>query len=566
MKIRTNIQGSIFDIYPSGYDLAQAGKPLDFSNPNRQVGRFRSCHEFVELLLNHNPGITHQLSSSVFFHQQIKEIQQQLASGKLIAVQTNDDTQSAKHPKNRYLEAHSITKDSVSALTKKQPGTPRSNAFVPPNKATTYKPSQIESEKLEYHLTIEIAGRNLADDQFLILNKLDNEPSNAQVAENDNRDAHRSLVCFQNISQSARKLSLAIRMNTGPSPMLLPLSSNQLIPSRQGRSKPEWDNVIIPIKPVHRTSTTDNFEDPAQTNTTELGKGWLYIFWKGKLWRELEVSENSVMRDCRVEWYRNQIRFNQHDHRAARSSEGHALQDIWVPYKINNEYQLGRNGLRMAFSETQWSWNLIEALESGVDSLIAKTTSLDAVKQYSKQQHFGSAGDAIEALEIALKTSKGKPTSLKNKPSKIAAIYLAPEPNKICLKINDHQLNALAGKRYQLIAGNNKLEGTLAEDGIINESLPYRATEGELRVWCNSLSENPSHRIPLKLEQLAEIETTEGIQARLNNINHHAGSVDGITGKKTLAAIRQFQHQHQLTVDGIAGPITQKKLKEIHGN
>lgn len=566
MKIRTHIQGSIIDIYPSGYDLTHAGTHLDFSNPSDQVGGFRSCHEFVEQLLNYNPGITHQLSSSVIFHQQIQEIQQQFARGELIAIQPNDDAQSGKHLKNSYLEAHSIPKDSVSAQSKIQPGTPRSNAFVHPNKATTYEPPQIESEKLEYHLTVEVAGRNLADDQFLMLNKLENEPSNPQVAGNDNRDSHRSLICFQNISQSPRKLSLAIRMNTEPSPMLLPLSSDQLTPSKQGRSKAEWDNVIIPIKPVHRISTTDDFEDSAQTKTTELGKGWLYIFWKGKLWRELEVSENSVMRDCRVERYRNQIRFNQHDHKAARSSEGHALQDIWVPYKINNEYQLGRNGLRMAFSETQWSWNLIKALESGVDSLIAKTTSLDAIKQYSKQQHFGSAGDAIEALEIALKTSNGKPAGLNNKPSKIAAIYLVPEPNKICLKINDHQLNALAGKRYQLIAGNNKLEGTLAEDGIINESLPYHATEGELRVWCNSLSENPSHRIPLKLEQLAEIQTTEGIQARLNNINHHAGSVDGIAGKKTLAAIRQFQHQHQLAVDGIAGPITQKKLKEIHGN
>jgi len=565
MKIRTHIQGSIIDIYPSGYDLTHAGTHLDFSNPSDQVGGFRSCHEFVEQLLNYNPGITHQLSSSVIFHQQIQEIQQQFARGELIAIQPNDDSQS-QHVTNYYLESPSTTINSASMQSNNKAYTPRSNASTHQYPTKASEPIQIETDAFDYQLTVEIAGRNLPRDQFLILNKIVNEPSHAGFAVNDNQYTHRSETCFQNISQSPRQLSLAVNMSSGPSPMTLPLCGNQLKPSRRGRSKPEWDNVIIPIKPLHSIATTDKHAEATSKKTAELKKGWLYLFWKGTLWRELEVAANSAMRDCRVEWYRNQIRFNQHEHDAPRNAEGHALQDIWVPYKINNEYQLGRNGLRMAFSETQWSWSLIEALESGVDSLIAKTTSVDAVKQYSTQQHFGSAGDSIDSLEIALKTSEGNSVSFDNKPTKIAAIYLAPELNKVCIKVNDHQLNTLAGKRYQLIAGDNSLEGTLAADGIINEPLPHQATEGELRVWCNSDSLSPSHRIPLKLQQLANIETTAGIQARLNNLNHHAGGVDGITGRKTLAAIRQFQQQHQLVVDGDAGPVTQQKLKEIHGN
>jgi peptidoglycan hydrolase-like protein with peptidoglycan-binding domain len=32
-----------------------------------------------------------------------------------------------------------------------------------------------------------------------------------------------------------------------------------------------------------------------------------------------------------------------------------------------------------------------------------------------------------------------------------------------------------------------------------------------------------------------------------------------------MAAVKEFQKKHNLTVDGIPGPITQAKLEEIHG-
>lgn len=566
MKIRTNIQGSIIDIYPSGYDLTYAGTLLDFSNPNSQTTGFRSCHEFVEQLLNYNPGITHQLSSSVIFHQQIQEIQQQFAAGELVAVQPDEEP-----VYSQFLASSSPDTSNTSMATNhshsvSEASTHSTKALTQRYKTESTESPELETESRDYQLIVEIAGRNLPKNQFLMLNKLVDEPSQTQFSINDTQHLHRSETCFQNISQSPRKLSLAVSMSSGAPALILPLSHDQLKPTKQGRSKPEWDNVIIPIKPLLSISTTNKLEKSEPNKTAELSKGWLYVFWKGKLWRELEVATNSAMRDCRVEWYRNQIRFNQHEYDAPRSAEGHALHELWVPYKIDNEYQLGRNGLRMAFSKTQWSWNLIEALESGVESLIAKTTSIDAIKQYSTQQHFNSASDSIDALEIALKASTNDQITTNGRPSKIAAIYLTPESNTVCLKINDHQLNALAGKRYQLVAGDNLLDGVLPVDGIINESLTHPATEGELRVWCNNGSESPSHRIPLKLEQLANIDTIAGIQARLNNLNHHAGNIDGIRGPNTLTAIKQFQQQHQLTVDGDAGPITQKKLKDIHGN
>lgn len=46
------------------------------------------------------------------------------------------------------------------------------------------------------------------------------------------------------------------------------------------------------------------------------------------------------------------------------------------------------------------------------------------------------------------------------------------------------------------------------------------------------------------------------IQKKLKNWGYYTGSVDGIYGSKTVAAVKKFQSKNGLTVDGIAGPKT----------
>jgi peptidoglycan hydrolase-like protein with peptidoglycan-binding domain len=61
------------------------------------------------------------------------------------------------------------------------------------------------------------------------------------------------------------------------------------------------------------------------------------------------------------------------------------------------------------------------------------------------------------------------------------------------------------------------------------------------------------------------MEEVTGVQARLANLGFSPGPVDGIQGELTAGAIRRFQRAYGLTVDGIAGPQTRAKLKEVHG-
>lgn len=54
--------------------------------------------------------------------------------------------------------------------------------------------------------------------------------------------------------------------------------------------------------------------------------------------------------------------------------------------------------------------------------------------------------------------------------------------------------------------------------------------------------------------------TPRAVQTRLRALGYDPGPVDGILGRKTIAAIKAFQRDHKLSPDGIVGPITTKAL------
>lgn len=56
------------------------------------------------------------------------------------------------------------------------------------------------------------------------------------------------------------------------------------------------------------------------------------------------------------------------------------------------------------------------------------------------------------------------------------------------------------------------------------------------------------------------------LQNNLNALNYPCGKADGIYGQNTAAAVRKFQENHGLTVDGKAGPLTQAAIQKALGN
>ena len=55
-------------------------------------------------------------------------------------------------------------------------------------------------------------------------------------------------------------------------------------------------------------------------------------------------------------------------------------------------------------------------------------------------------------------------------------------------------------------------------------------------------------------------EAVRRLQEKLNALGYDAGIVDGVFGSRTETAVRQFQSDNDLVVDGIAGHATQEAL------
>jgi peptidoglycan hydrolase-like protein with peptidoglycan-binding domain len=64
------------------------------------------------------------------------------------------------------------------------------------------------------------------------------------------------------------------------------------------------------------------------------------------------------------------------------------------------------------------------------------------------------------------------------------------------------------------------------------------------------------------------VEELSGQLWRLNNLGYRAGGGEAPAANDPdfLSAVEEFQCDYALTVDGVCGPATQAKLKDIHGS
>jgi len=73
------------------------------------------------------------------------------------------------------------------------------------------------------------------------------------------------------------------------------------------------------------------------------------------------------------------------------------------------------------------------------------------------------------------------------------------------------------------------------------------------------------YNLALKVGHLDPVEEISGQLARLNNLGYQAGEGDA-SDIDFRSAVEEFQCDNGLTVDGICGPNTQAKLKDVHGS
>ena len=135
---------------------------------------------------------------------------------------------------------------------------------------------------------------------------------------------------------------------------------------------------------------------------------------------------------------------------------------------------------------------------------------------------------------------------------------------KLRLVLEDIYEKPIAGAQCALLIDGQTYQLTTDGKGKLEQEIPLDAKEGTLTIRGDQ-TPFANDVIPIKIGHLDPIAEISGQVARLNNLGYFAGPLDGSDEDAFESAVEEFQCDNSLTVDGICGPQTQSKLKQIFG-
>jgi N-acetylmuramoyl-L-alanine amidase len=145
----------------------------------------------------------------------------------------------------------------------------------------------------------------------------------------------------------------------------------------------------------------------------------------------------------------------------------------------------------------------------------------------------------------------------------VFVLDIAPAYASIC--VQDAAKEPIVDAPYELILGALTLEGTTDGKGWVRCEIPAWAETGTLKVWMTAEGDDDDAvEWPIMFGHLDPIDTTSGVKGRLNNLGYSCGPVNDQEDERYDAAVRRFQHEHELAVDGIVGPKTGSALSKAH--
>jgi putative peptidoglycan binding protein/LysM domain-containing protein len=162
---------------------------------------------------------------------------------------------------------------------------------------------------------------------------------------------------------------------------------------------------------------------------------------------------------------------------------------------------------------------------------------------------------------------------------------------KLRLVLEDIYEKPIANAQCALLVEDKVFHLTADGKGKVEHEIPGDAEKGFL-VITSDQTPFQNTPIPVKIGHLDPVDKISGQIARLNNLGYFTGDLTqaegasasgaddgeragdtnetsgtGGSGKddQFRSAVEEFQCDHGLTVDGICGPLTQAKLKQLHG-
>jgi N-acetylmuramoyl-L-alanine amidase len=183
-----------------------------------------------------------------------------------------------------------------------------------------------------------------------------------------------------------------------------------------------------------------------------------------------------------------------------------------------------------------------------------------ALRRKRKSPHLLYPGDEIE-IPTPIARHQSAATGRRHR-FKLTANVLELE-----LVLQDLAGEPLADLPYKLLVAGRTYTGTTSGEGVLTHPVPPRETTATLILSLGDRAEGKANELSVELwiGSLDPHDTISGIQARLNNLGYDSGTVDGIVGPATTAALRAFQERHGVAVSGKPDDATKAKLEQAHG-
>lgn len=136
---------------------------------------------------------------------------------------------------------------------------------------------------------------------------------------------------------------------------------------------------------------------------------------------------------------------------------------------------------------------------------------------------------------------------------------------KLRLTLEDQYEKPIFDAACVLIVDSDSRRLTSDGRGTLELEIPLLAKQSVLVIQDADKTPHNDVQIPIKIGHLDPVEEVSGQQARLNALGYFLAEVDGKPGPDFQSAVEEFQCEHSLTVDGVCGPRTQAKLKQVYG-
>jgi len=201
------------------------------------------------------------------------------------------------------------------------------------------------------------------------------------------------------------------------------------------------ENTLLRVKPLAEIESNLPVKSGGVTiyqgkGVALLRPGYLYVFRNDRLWRELEVGEDSRFSDIDLETIRPDLADPDSELRITRTSRGEWLDDVLIPVLLQGQAVM--HDFRMAYSEVQWDWSYIEHLENNGPALNARTTGVGPAWATSSVAGLsfesGFVASRVEDVSELRERDLGIELMLE-KPSDFVLGFDGPEDAELCVKL-----------------------------------------------------------------------------------------------------------------------------------